>query len=152
MKTKVLIIVIILAALLGWWKFDLNSKPEGVMRYYNAQYKYSFDYNASDVVLKDSDLSQIIVADSSDGYWFIQVDVSETGFSDVRKWADTKKSTYVQEQERLFQGIPALLLHNAGEGGEGEKTIALIKEGKLFLISSRGVNHGSLWESFIFYK
>lgn len=101
--------------------------------------------------------------------WQVAVIVSTTTTLSARKWVEEFNQTpnqespdiktgYRIEHEVTISGIPTVVVHSYSDWPGGheeftyEKSVLLVKDGKLFTISARTTDPQKIWNSFKFEK
>lgn len=146
MKKKLIIIALITILGISYLIFT----PQRGETYSDELYHYTFQYDQKLIVTK-SRPNSVTFSATPDDAWVIGVEVEDYNQS-LEEWLEKNKKQKL-EKEITLGGYKAIVTHYISEDGDivSEKTTAVIKDGKMFKIFSRGTDHELIWRTWKFF-
>lgn len=129
-----------------------NLIPEQWAIYYNQKYSYKIEYPISYLSVSQTESSDEVSFNDRNSYLhlFIEAKTVDDNFNLI-EWLEQNKQWYF-ENETKIDDYDAVVTHYVSDEGEflDEKLTLFIKNGKLFSILSRYIDHDRILNSFRF--
>lgn len=157
MQKKTLFVIVVSLGMLvlllfTLWKERTATNSKKYTTYTNSKYGYSFEYEKG-LELNETNLDLVGLLEPHGGMWVINVKAESTALASVSAWLSTHPRQR-KEKDMKVANQNGIVTHYISDEGdvEEEKTTVFIKDGILFEIASRYIDHNKLWQSFQFIQ